>query len=156
VPPALPPQSLDDPRRRRASWLSSFIVARRGRALVALARSTAVVSLRELRPMPLRRPLLVLSALACLAIACAGPGEPPSHLHELDRNVPDDAPFDANRLISLEELTDSTVDAKLLRALLTYRAIQTQLRNPYGKDSFIATYFSNGRSAIDALVTAAQ
>ena len=100
--------------------------------------------------------LLALAVFPMLVVACAK-AEPQSHLAAQDLEQPEDAEFDSGKIISIDELTDSTVTGELLRALITYRATEkTNRKNPYGRDSFLATYFSNGLSAIDALLNASE
>ncbi|MBK6690716.1 MAG: hypothetical protein IPG50_00670 [Myxococcales bacterium] len=106
--------------------------------------------------MRLPRSLVAFVAAPLIAVACAK-AEPTSHLAAQDLAPAEGEPFDANHILTLDELTDSSVTGELLRALITYRATEkTSRKNPYGRDSFLATYFSNGLSAIDALLNASE
>ncbi len=106
--------------------------------------------------MRLPRSLVAFVAAPLIAVACAK-AEPTSHLAAQDLAPAEGEPFDANHILTLDELTDSSVTGELLRALITYRATEkTNRKNPYGRDSFLATYFSNGLSAIDALLNASE
>ena len=106
--------------------------------------------------MRLPRSLVALAVLSLVAAACAK-AEPTSHLAAQDLAPAEGEPFDANHILTLDELTDSSVTGELLRALISYRATEkTNRKNPYGRDSFLATYFSNGLSAIDALLNASE
>lgn len=95
-------------------------------------------------------------ALAVTTLSCAKAQEQ-SHLYAEDLTPPENAPdFDPNEIIALEELTDSTVTADTLRAFLTYRIVDKTRKSPYGHESFLSTYYSNGLSAVDALLNAAE
>ena len=105
--------------------------------------------------------MTVLRFVACGAFlfsvlgACAK-AEPSGHLFAQDKEAPEEGDFNENAIITRDELQDSSVSAVTLRSFLTYRAVDKQRKNPYGRDSFLATYYSNGLSAVDALVNAAE
>lgn len=105
--------------------------------------------------MPSRRLLSVCFVVGVVG-ACAK-AEESSHLFAQDFEPPENAEeFDPNAIISIEELTDVSVRADTLRAFLTYRTFDKTRKNPYGRDSFLSTYYSNGLSATDALLNAAE
>jgi hypothetical protein len=96
------------------------------------------------------------AATLLVGVACAQ-AEKPGHLAPQDKqDPPGDAEFDPDKIISFAELTDNTVRAELIRALITYREVDKTRKSPYGQDSFLATYYSNGLSAVDALTQAEE
>ncbi len=106
--------------------------------------------------MALGRRLVIALGVAFLVTSCAKAQEQ-SHLYAQDLTPPENAPeFDRDKIISLEELTDSTVTGDVLRAFLTYRVVDKTRKSPYGHESFLSSYYSNGLSAVDALLNAAE
>lgn len=102
----------------------------------------------------MRRRLFSIGTLIALFVACAK-AEDNGHLAAADLALQKrTATFDPNNVITLETLVDSTVTADLILALMTYRDFDQQHYSPYGHESFLATYYSNGLSAVDALVNA--
>jgi hypothetical protein len=97
---------------------------------------------------------LALCFFGAFVFSACAKAEESSHLYAQDLDPPENAPdFDADNIIALEELTDSSVRADTLRAFLTNAKSH---KNPYGRESFLSTYYSNGLSAIDALINAAE